>query len=86
MDFLDADIILGIMMDGILRSRSIKMNNMKISVKKIGGEWTLELTQGVQTFNFVGVSKTKKYHLWLTRMFRKALKAHNKELLKKYVQ
>lgn len=55
---------------------------MKISVKKMWGKWTLEIKQGVQTFNFRTLDTTEEEYVWTAKMFRKALKNHNKELIK----
>lgn len=60
---------------------------MKIKVVKNWGEWSVQITQGCQTFHadFYGDRETTQEEAqYMARMFRTALKNHDAEVIEKY--
>ena len=59
---------------------------MVVTVEKHFGNWAVSIVQGHQGFHLNSIEGTPKAEAeWMAKMFRKALKAHDKALLKKYV-
>lgn len=58
---------------------------MKVSITKdFHKKWIVEIKQGPQSFWLYSFGNETKHHcLWVAKMFRVALKAHDKELLSK---
>ena len=59
---------------------------MIVTVEKHFGNWAVSIVQGHQGFHLNSIEGASKAEAeWMAKMFRKALKTHDKELLKKYV-
>jgi hypothetical protein len=59
---------------------------MIVTVEKHFGNWAVSIVQGHQGFHLNSIEGASKPEAeWMAKMFRKALKAHDKALLKKYV-
>ncbi len=57
---------------------------MKVTVKKNWGAYATFVSQGYQRFTLHEGPKSEC--LWYARMFRKALKAHDAEVIEKYLE
>jgi hypothetical protein len=55
---------------------------MKTEVKKQGGCWVVQFTQGVQTFTLLNYTGTMKDAKWQKEMLDKAFENYKVELLK----
>ena len=59
---------------------------MIVTVEKHFGNWAVSIVRGHQGFHLNSIEGASKAEAeWMAKMFKIALKNHNKELLKKYV-